>query len=383
MENRKIKYIIIFFIVFFIISLAGCGRTEHSSLKKEGYLYLGLVVPLSGPLRPMGESVIRGAQLAVDAANTAGGIKGRPVKLRIEDETRITDMPDSQRLARDPRVVLIIGHLLESAFEASRRLYLESGLPVLLPFLSGDEVSLSDRGLFFRLMASDSAQAEALANYAAGTMKMRRFLIVRDGSAYGSSLSQAFMKAMKRYKKVSLKTIVYMDSTKRALASLREAAANKPEGVFLALDGRLAVSIVKTLSDQDARIVFLGTHALAFSDTAGFLSTLASHVFFSLPFDYRDNAPAGEKFTKAFKSCYHMLPNWLAVMANDAVNLGLEALAAAGDRPDRIREHLKSLDNPGKAFQGLAGNYYFGSKGRGIKPVFVTRLKPWLLNRLP
>jgi ABC-type branched-subunit amino acid transport system substrate-binding protein len=49
---------------------------------------VGLVAPKSGPLTGLGESMIRGAELAVDAANEQRGEGVRPVKLMIEDELR-------------------------------------------------------------------------------------------------------------------------------------------------------------------------------------------------------------------------------------------------------------------------------------------------------
>ncbi|MBW2054043.1 MAG: hypothetical protein JRI85_17725, partial [Deltaproteobacteria bacterium] len=53
------------------------------------------------------------------------------------------------------------------------------------------------------------------------------------------------------------------------------------------------------------------------------------------------------------------------------------------DRPESIKEYLNGLNSPRKAFHGLAGNYYFESDGRGVKPVFIVKAAPSLLNWLP
>ncbi|MBW2091816.1 MAG: ABC transporter substrate-binding protein, partial [Deltaproteobacteria bacterium] len=130
-------------------------------------------------------------------------------------------------------------------------------------------------------------------------------------------------------------------------------------------------------------ITILGTHALAFTDVASFLYALSSRTFFCLPYNHKDANPATVQFIENFKDRYHMPPDWLAVLAIDAVNLGVEALAAVGDRPDRLKDYLNRLDNPEKTFQGLAGGYYFDTDGRGIKPIFITKCTPSLLNWLP
>ncbi|MBW2085271.1 MAG: amino acid ABC transporter substrate-binding protein, partial [Deltaproteobacteria bacterium] len=218
-------------LVFLLVCLAGCEKAQTPALKNRGYIYLGLVAPQSGPLKPYGENLIRGAQMAIDAVNAAGGIKGRPVKLRLEDEAQIADMPGSRRLARDPRVHVVIGHLLEHAFAASRPMYLKANLPVLLPVLSGDDISLSDKGLFFRLMTSDSAQAEALAEYAIGTLKMRRLLVIHEDSDYGRSLAQSFARALKQKKTASIKAIVFSNPEASREKLMIQATVSRPEAV--------------------------------------------------------------------------------------------------------------------------------------------------------
>ncbi|MBW2621771.1 MAG: amino acid ABC transporter substrate-binding protein, partial [Deltaproteobacteria bacterium] len=157
-------------ILCLLIALIGCGNNEIPALENRGYVYIGLVIPRSGPLAEYGETIIRGAHLAVEAINEKGGVRSRPIKLLIRDEMDYKSDPGFGGLPKDPRVSVIIGHLLESAFQAARVPYLQSRHPVLLPFLSGDDVSRSGSGLFFRLIASDSAQARALAWFPRDTL---------------------------------------------------------------------------------------------------------------------------------------------------------------------------------------------------------------------
>jgi branched-chain amino acid transport system substrate-binding protein len=46
---------------------------------------IGVTWPLTGPFAPSGAEFLKGPQLAVEDVNAAGGIKGRPIQLAIED----------------------------------------------------------------------------------------------------------------------------------------------------------------------------------------------------------------------------------------------------------------------------------------------------------
>ena len=46
---------------------------------------VGIIKPLSGPVAYDGNNVVKGAQIAIEAANAKGGVLGRPLQLVIED----------------------------------------------------------------------------------------------------------------------------------------------------------------------------------------------------------------------------------------------------------------------------------------------------------
>ena len=53
----------------------------------EQDIVIGVVAGLSGAGASYGVSIVQGAEMAVDEVNTAGGINGRKLKLRIVDDT--------------------------------------------------------------------------------------------------------------------------------------------------------------------------------------------------------------------------------------------------------------------------------------------------------
>src|SRR5258706_14031440 len=85
-----------------------------------------VVVGLAGPFsQPRGVSMQRAAELAVKEINARGGLRGRPLALRILDDSGRADVAIqvAQTLADDPEVVAVIGHLTSGTSIAGARIY--------------------------------------------------------------------------------------------------------------------------------------------------------------------------------------------------------------------------------------------------------------------
>src|SRR5881394_2376536 len=73
-----------------------------------------IVVGLAGPLsQPRGVSMQQAAELAVKEINARGGLHGRPLALRIMDDSGRAEVAIgiAQQLVNDPAIVAVIGHL--------------------------------------------------------------------------------------------------------------------------------------------------------------------------------------------------------------------------------------------------------------------------------
>src|SRR6267378_6221634 len=87
-----------------------CSLTACSGGSSRGPIVLGLAGPFS---QPRGVSMQRAAELAVKEINARGGVRGRPLELRIVDDSGRADIAIrvAQAFADDPAVVAVIGHL--------------------------------------------------------------------------------------------------------------------------------------------------------------------------------------------------------------------------------------------------------------------------------
>ena len=158
--RKIIRYILIALITALTTAVLGAAlflfwqksvpQPETTATKTSGYLYIGLVIPRTGPLTPIGDLVLRGAEMAVEHANAALEQGSRPFKLMVEDEA--VDIPAKNRLSNDPRVAIIVGHVTEASLEAALPAYEESGRPIILPVITDSGVTSLGQGNLFRLV---------------------------------------------------------------------------------------------------------------------------------------------------------------------------------------------------------------------------------------
>src|SRR5947207_14642900 len=111
-----------------LLSLTACSRGGLGSTHRP--IVLGIAGPFS---QPRGVSMQHAAELAVKEINARGGIRGRPLALRIMDDSGLGDVAIriAQQLADDPAVVAVVGHLTSSASLAAGRVDGEARRPLL------------------------------------------------------------------------------------------------------------------------------------------------------------------------------------------------------------------------------------------------------------
>src|SRR5437762_10130222 len=99
---------------------AVCSLTACSGGSSREPIVLGLAGPFS---QPRGVSMKHAAELAVREVNARGGVRGRPLALRIMDDSGRPDVAIriAQQLSEDPAVVAVVGHLNSSASLAASR----------------------------------------------------------------------------------------------------------------------------------------------------------------------------------------------------------------------------------------------------------------------
>ncbi len=144
---------------------------------------VGVLLPLSGRYQQVGESVMRGIQLA---------LQGSDIELVVKDTQGDVTLAGRQveELAFDEQAIAIIGPLL--ADESHRAALVAEELQVPILTLTRSENITSIGQYVFRNMLTNSQQAQALADYAMSTLGYKTFALLYPNIPFGVELSNQF-----------------------------------------------------------------------------------------------------------------------------------------------------------------------------------------------
>lgn len=144
---------------------------------------IGLLLPLSGRFKSIGETVLAGVQLALKGSN-----------IRIVTRDSAGEPAQARRavaeLAEDEQVIAILGPVLASVSEDAAA---EAELQETPIFTLSRAEGLTDIGPHvFRNMLTNSAQAAALVDYAMRVKGFKRFALLYPNIPYGNELASYF-----------------------------------------------------------------------------------------------------------------------------------------------------------------------------------------------
>jgi len=86
---------------------------ENPAEAADGKIVIGVLEPLSGPLKDQGERFVRGAKYAVEEINAKGGLLGKEIVLLVEDNTYKPDVAvrKATKLLLEDKADIIMGSL--------------------------------------------------------------------------------------------------------------------------------------------------------------------------------------------------------------------------------------------------------------------------------
>ena len=170
--------------------------TEPVAFAAEPIVF-GLVDEVTGPQAEAGLLQVQGAKLAVEEINAAGGILGRTLELRIEDNQSAnpTTVLAYTKLI-EAGVVGVIGPLRSTQVQAASPTIAKSKVPALI---GGSDPSLTrvNNPWIFRVRPNDLYSSRVMAEYGVKELKKLKWAIVHSTDTFGSGGKNALVDALK------------------------------------------------------------------------------------------------------------------------------------------------------------------------------------------
>jgi branched-chain amino acid transport system substrate-binding protein len=325
---------------------------------------IGMVAPLTGPAAESGLFQTRGAKLAVEEINKAGGVLGRPLELTIEDDqtTNPGVVLAFSKLASDASFVGFIGSIRSTQLHAMAPDALKVGKPVMI---GGTDPALTHMGnpWFFRCRPNDIYSARVIADYGAKTLGKKKWAIVHSTDAFGTNGMKNLTEALKAQGIEPVLTEGYtnnsQDFTPLALA-VKQSGADVM-GTYMTFEPDQGV-FARQLRQIGAQLTWVGSPTTA-TTTARKLAGAALYGSFAVADFHRNSSDAAKAFAAKYEAAYKSEPDIFSSWTYDAVQVLARGIGdAKGTEPDKIRQAILAI----KGYDGAEGGYNFDANGDGL-----------------
>ncbi len=332
---------------------------------------IGVVAELSGPSAEAGSYSVNGAKLAVEEINKAGGVLGRMLELKIEDNQSANpgSVLATSKLLGGGDITALIGTVRSTQMQAIAPSVNKAGVPTLI---GGTDYGLTHSGnkWFFRARPHDGYSSRVIADFGVNTLKLKKWAIVHSTDSFGNGGKERLTESLKALgvtpALVQGFTTNSQDFTPIVLA-LKQSGADVVASYITSSNdiGLLA----KQMRQMGVNATLIGSSTTA-SATAMKLAGEALYDTYSVS-DFNSAAsPETQAYTAKYTATYKVEPDFYSTWAYDAVNLIALAIKNAKDvKPEAVRTGLLGI----KGYKGLEGTYTFDANGDGVHGYNVVK----------
>lgn len=320
-----------------VTSLAACGsKKENSGSSDADTFKIGGIGPTTGDAAVYGIAVKNGAQLAVDEINEAGGINGKKIEYKFEDDQADAEKSvNAYNTLKDWGMQILVGSVTSTACTAVVEETHTDNMFQLTPSATALECIQYDNA--FRMCFSDPSQGVASADYIVDNKIAEKVAVIYNSSdVYSSGIYQKFAEEAKtKGLEIVAAEAFTADNKTDFSVQLQKAKASGADLVFLPIYYQEASLILAQAQKMGYTPKYFGCDGMdGLLALEGFDTTLAEGVMFLTPFTPDAEDDATQKFVSAYKEKFGETPIQFAADAYDCVYAIKEAAEKAKITPD-------------------------------------------------
>jgi len=385
-------------------STAGGSAAPSVVAPTKGDLKLGVSLPLSGQAAADGQPTLKGAQLAADQANAAGGVGGYSIKLVPLDHAVNGKYNEQQGAAdmntfiADPKIFGVVGPYNSAVAKVQIPLGNSAGLLQSSPANTNETLTKPEFGAlafrktnpdkinYIRVAATDDIQGPAMAVYDYDKLGIKKMLIVDDVTTFGKGVADNFEK---KYKELGGTVVLRQGADKdtkdfNSIINNAAVTANPPDGVYY---GGVVTSggglFLKQLRQAGLTIPFTGPDGIvngagdakgSLINIAGTAASANSYGTVAAIGDFPAKKDFDAAYTEHFKAdAEYKTPGAYSGPAHACATVMLKSLeeaVKAGAADDAaIREGVRAYaTNPASKFVTVLGDTSFDKNGDTTQP---------------
>ncbi len=231
----------------------GCAKIASGQTVK-----IGMGAPMTGDNAQFGIDISQGAKIAVA---DGGDVQGAKLELVAQDDggTPEGGAAVANKLASDPTVVAVAGHIFSGATDAAIPVYDKVGIPMMSPSATNPKLTEKGSKVFNRVVFTDAAQGKFAAEYLYNILKFKKIAIMHDGQSYGQGLAEVVAARFKELGGEIVATQAITPGETDYSAPLSAVADKKPQALYYGGYVQEAVVLANQLEQAGLKgVVFFG-----------------------------------------------------------------------------------------------------------------------------
>ena len=360
----KKKFALSFVALASVALLAACGEVKSGASNTTGNpvdektIKIGFNFEETGAAASYGSSEQKGAQLAVDEINAAGGIDGKQIEVVDKDNKSETAEAASvtTNLVTQSKVAAVVGPATSAATAAAVANATQDGLTKGQDYL-------------FIGTFQDSFQGKIISNYVTNKLNAKKVVLYTDNASdYAKGIAKSFRE--------SYKGEIVADETFVAGDTDFQAALTKMKGKdfdaiivpgYYTEAGKI-VNQARGMGIDKPIVGGDGFNGEEFVQQA--TPEKASNIYFISGFSTTVEVSAKAKaFLDAYRAKYNEEPSTFAALAYDSVHLVANAAKGAKNSGE-IKDNLAKT----KDFEGVTGQTSFDADHNTVKTAYMMTM---------
>src|ERR1700750_708824 len=343
----------------------GSARAQGATIK------IGMCAPVTGPAAESGGYAVKGAKLALDAVNKAGGILGKQAELIVEDDptTNPGIVLAFSKLAAQSHTVGSLGSIRSTQVHAMAPDVLKLGKPVMI---GGTDPGLTHSGnpWLFRCRSNDSYSGRVIAEFGVNTLGKKKWAVLHSTDAFGTAGGKALSGALEKLGSPSVLDQGYANQSQDftpVVLAIKQSGADIL-GSYFTFENDLGI-FGRQLRQLVVHIPWVGSPSIV-NITALKLAGPALYNTYGVADYAEDSSEASKAFGKAYRDAYKVAPDNQSAWPYDAITILSAAINKAGSTdPGKIREAILAT----KKYAGAEGEYNFDQNGDGLHGYNVVK----------
>jgi len=349
-------------------------------------ILIGEYGSLTGSEATFGQSTHNGVMLAVKEVNSAGGVKGKKLAVRVYDDQGKAQEAGTAvaRLITDDRAVAIIGEVASSLSIAGGRVAQQYKVPMITPSSTNPQVTaIGD--MIFRVCFLDSFQGWVEAKFAVDHLKAKKAALFFDqAQAYSKGLKDYFKKAYTDMGGEIVTEQAFSGGDQDFSAQLTTIRDAKPDVILIPGYYTDVANIAVQARKLGITTPLIGGDGWDSAQLYAIGGKAIDGSYFSNHYAPSEDRPEVQNFVKRYQADYGQVPDGLAALGYDATLLLADAL-----------KRTESLEGPAiakaiaatKDFHGVTGIFSIDEhrdakksavvvQAKDGKPSYVTTITP-------